>query len=677
MRLAVSQILRRPARLALGLALAAGFGAMAAGAQACSAPSISVAQPIDGGVLKVSRIAGAHAGLPDTWDMRYDAWFCNPDPSALTVDSVKIEHLNGNTVTKTVTIQGVATEPAAPTARVWPITIAKSSDNQLVMVRDDTQYAFPLPTSIRVTFTLSSGPKIVQTYPVAEHVDPGPLHGFFFPRRQTGLAANEYWVQGRHAEDNTFQRWAYDLWLQKWDGSKWIDHDPGSDATQNSSYYTWNQPVYAVSDGVLIGCNRGAPDNLTRPDANGLPKQVGNVPGGNVLWVRTGDETQLYAHLKHNSIPMSLCPFSDDAEHKLAGVDDIGRIGGDGRIGVGQLLGYTGASGWSQGGTHLHFHTFMGLPGIWGGSETGIDADARPMEFVNVRVQENAGKPDPAKWNQVTSPKLMPYNTIIEANDCGFDPSSEAGKTEALQLGVKGGCFLEMTNAMWQNGDRPTSVDVRGTGASSLSSTVWRPANGIGNIFLAGLDDAGLDAAKQTWVVQNGFRVRQVEAYVEGGKLKHAVIFEKGPAGGQQILRRDIDNATMANLGAQNPGFVPVNLSVAVVNGVARYDALMEKKAVGSLIVNVAIPHADLDNQLKTQSKAGRNLAYLDSFDDGGKTFFSAIWYGNLPATTALPDQSAADVATTETSKLAAGKLMQGITQYKVGTKTMYVGYWR
>ena len=185
MRLPVSLIPRWPAPLALMAFLAAGFIAAPIEAQACSAPSISVAQPIDGGVLKVSRIAGAHAGLPDTWDMRYDAWFCNPNPSDLTVNSVKIEHLNGTTVTKTVTIQGLVNEPSAPTSRVGPITIKASSDNQLVMVRDDTQYPFPLPTSIRITFTLSSGPKIVQTYTVAEHVDPGPLHGFFFPRRQT------------------------------------------------------------------------------------------------------------------------------------------------------------------------------------------------------------------------------------------------------------------------------------------------------------------------------------------------------------------------------------------------------------------------------------------------------------------------------------------------------------
>jgi hypothetical protein len=134
----------------------------------------------------------------------------------------------------------------------------------------------------------------------------------------------------------------------------------------------------------------------------------------------------------------------------------------------------------------------------------------------------------------------------------------------------------------------------------------------------------------------------------------------------------------MAQLGAQHPGYVPVNLSVAVVNAVARYDALMEKKAVGSLAVNVAVPIADFKNQLQTQLQAGRHLAYLDSFEAGGEAFVSAIWYGDLPAaTTALPRETATQVHSLEASNLAAGRLMQGITQYKLGDKIMYTGFWR
>lgn len=61
----------------------------------CAARSIAVAQPLDGNTLQVSRIAGAHHGTADTWDMRYDGWFCKPNANSYTVSSVKIEHMTG------------------------------------------------------------------------------------------------------------------------------------------------------------------------------------------------------------------------------------------------------------------------------------------------------------------------------------------------------------------------------------------------------------------------------------------------------------------------------------------------------------------------------------------------------------------------------------------------------
>jgi hypothetical protein len=661
-------------RLAVCALITAGFATASINAWACQTLSIVVAQPVDNGVLKVSRIAGAHAGLPDTWDMRYDVWICNPTSGAITVSSVKIEHLSGSTVTKTVS------QPP-DNQKTIPASIPASSTNQLVIVRDDTLYPFPLPTSIRFTFALSTGAKLVQTYPVAEHTDPGPLHAFFFPFREAGLAAGTYWFQNRHEEDNTFQRWAYDLEVGRWDGSKWTNQKPGTDGTHNTDMLSFDQPVYAMSDGRVIGCNRGGRDN-DPPDkcsCTNPPGPCGNVPGGNVLWVRTGDETQLYAHLKQNSIPSSLCPFSDDAEHQLANPDP--NIAPDPAyvIHAGQPLGHTGESGCSQDTSHIHIHTFMGLPAIWGGSETGIDADARPLEFVNLRVQEipSSSNVNPSSWNQVTSSGLLPYNTIVQGNDCGFDPSAAVGKPEVINLGVPGNCFLEMTNAMWQAGLRPTSIDVHGVNGSSISSTVWRPAGGIANVILAGLSDVELDTARETWVVNNGFRFRQVEAYVEGGVMKHAVIFEKGTAGGAQIMQRNIDIATLTNLSPQNPGYVPVNISAVVVNGVTRFDALMEEKNVGSLIVNVAIPIADYQNELTTQSNAGRNLAYIDGYDSGGNAFISAIWYGNLSTTVPLSDKTAIQVQDAETTNLTAGRFLQGVTAYMTGNNLLYAAFWR
>ena len=494
-------------------------------------PAISVAQPVDGSTLKVSRIAGAHAGAPDKWDMRYDAWFCNPNAAAYSVSSVKIEHMSGANVTHTVT-----TTPIAPS------TVAPGNSNQLVMFRDDTLYAFPLPSSVRMTFSLSNGTTITKSYPVAEHIDPGPLNAYFFPMREADLPAGAFWMQKRHAEDNTFQRYAYDLTVQQWNGSGWAINKPGTDGTHKTDSLTFDRPVYAMSDGLVIGCNRAAPDNDPAD-------KVGNVPGGNLLWVRTGNETTLYAHLHQNSIPFSLCPYSDDAQHKLGDPTQDLASNAKYRIHAGQLLAHTGNSGSSRsGGSHIHIHTFMGLPLIWGGSETGMDSDARPLEFVNVRVQEATNSDVVASaWNDVTSRHLIPYDSRISPNACGFDPSAAAGKAEIVNAGVPGKCFLEMTNAMAQAGDHAVYIDVHRTGASSNSSTVWRPADATANVLLAGLSDAEVAAARHAWVT-SGFRILQIEAYAEGGVVKHAVLFVKGQSGGVQFAQTDMSEQTLQSV---------------------------------------------------------------------------------------------------------------------------------
>ena len=75
---------RRLAALALALAVALITSGLLAqrshAAVDCSGgnPKIQIDQPVDGDVLKVARVAAAAAGQADTWELKYDAWFCNP-----------------------------------------------------------------------------------------------------------------------------------------------------------------------------------------------------------------------------------------------------------------------------------------------------------------------------------------------------------------------------------------------------------------------------------------------------------------------------------------------------------------------------------------------------------------------------------------------------------------------
>jgi len=649
---------------------------------AFDSPTISIAEPVDGTTLKVSRVAGAHAGLPDQWDMRYDAWFTNTSAAKYTVASVKIDHLNGSTVVRSITITPISLPIVDKGPFMSPAIIPAGQSNQLVMVRDDTLYSFPLPKSIRLTFTLKasgSSTTLTQEYPVAEHENPGPLNAYFFPVRQADLPKGTYFNQDRHEENNTYQRWAYDLGAEQWTGSDWsvtkLDKDgKPKDRKHRQNFLIYDLPVYAMSDGLVIGCNRGAPDD--DPDDT-----TGNVPGGNLLWVRTLKETTLYAHLKQNSIPYSLCPHSDDKEHQVGDPNQDLPSNAQYRIHAGQLIGRTGSSGSSRGEPHFHFHTFMGLPASWGGSESGIDADARPLEFVNVRVQEKTAGNDVSKsqWNDIGRRRLLPYNTRVEPNDCGFDPSSFAGKSEVVNLAVPGHCSTEMYNAMVQAHFRPVYIDMHGTDSNVHSSSVWRPANGHEWAMYWGLDDSHYESERKHWVDDKGYRILQLEAYADGGNLKHAVIFVHGP-GPDQLAQPNMTAATLDSVtkAQDKKGLVRVNVSAAAVDGVTKFDALFEKRNAGTVFAKKDIPIQDYQTVFNTQTKAGRTLVYIDGYEVEGKAFVSAIWYSNLTGSSeALHGQTKVQLAKVEGQNVVAGRFTLGLTEYTDGGTLVYAGLWR
>ena len=124
---------------------------------------------------------------------------------------------------------------------------------------------------------------------------------------------------GYHEDMNWHNRYALDIGALRWDSttSQWSSYkkpnaanpsDPINDHHNAESWLMWGQPVYAMSDGEIVSCVRGAPDNDPYfvdgvEDPVALANQIDKFPGGNFLWIRTGAETQVVAHLQQNTIP--------------------------------------------------------------------------------------------------------------------------------------------------------------------------------------------------------------------------------------------------------------------------------------------------------------------------------------------------------------------------------------
>jgi hypothetical protein len=236
-----------------------------------------------------------------------------------------------------------------------------------------------------------------------------------------------------------------------------------------------------------------------------------------------------------------------------------------------------------------------------------------------------------------------------------------------------------MYNAMVQADYRLVHIDMDGTDKSSISSTVWRPANGSRWILYHDLNDSQLDSQRKHWVDKEGYRILQLEAYTEDDVLKHAVIFVHQP-GPEQYAQPAMTGETLDSVikAQEKKGFAPVNLSAAVVDGVTKFDALFEKKNVGTVITKQDIPISNYQAEFDKQAKAGRSLVYIDGYELGGKAFVSAIWYSNLTGgSAALHGQTKAQLTKAETQNLTAGRLTFSLTQYTDGGALVYAGLWR
>jgi len=143
-------------------------------------------------------------------------------------------------------------------------------------------------------------------------------------------------------------------------------YDKRKSGKKNSHYYMFNQPIYAVKNGVVLDTIEGFPDN----------KPGGFGPSANTLTIDHGNYTSFYAHLKANGV-----------------VVKKGQ-----KVKRGQLVGYAGNSGMSSQ-SHLHFCMYQKIS----------QRVSVPFEFSRVKVEISNGK-----YKFTTKPILEDSIVIFE-----------------------------------------------------------------------------------------------------------------------------------------------------------------------------------------------------------------------------------------------------------------------
>ncbi|HVK29257.1 MAG TPA: peptidoglycan DD-metalloendopeptidase family protein [Nocardioides sp.] len=652
-------------KLAVGLALAIGLPlavlASAPPAQAvASGATISRVQPLNPAVanqLFVERVAPTTASASATWRVNVDMLVKAPAGHSLTITSITTSYPGSSLASSTAAVK-------IPTSGYIP-----AGATRLVVVPEARRFAFPVAPSIQFKINFSGYDSLtLSSRTLKEYVNKTPSGGYRFP---ASAVSGGYWGNlighehgsGHDTHHRTVQnqRFAYDLVIDKWDPakSKWTDIKPGATAPyENSDYWTFGTPIYAMADGVIRKCRQDQVDNVP-----GTPDPTPEVEGNHLYIEHATGEVALYAHFKAGSIPSALCPAPAGTGLNIA-------------VKQGQFLGYSGNTGNSYG-PHLHLH-LADMPGFDNGA--GIPAEGLPLRFNHLTTRTYTGYTPGASPGFAaltnSSEAAIPDWSLIQPNGCGWNRVAGGG-TEFARHGVRIACYQEEFNDIALAGYRQVWRQQVDYGSTAYVSSIWRPKGGLAWTAKHGLTAAQYQDAFTTYK-NAGYRLTHVDSYLQSGNVRYSAVFTKtsGPA---WKAYHGVSAAThQANFNTwTGQGYVPVNVSVVVVGGVRYYTALYELASVGSFTLSSTVLESSYQTYFNSQTAAGRKLTYIDVYRDGSVNRFSVVFAANVGSNwTATHNQTSAQYQALYTSNTSAGRLTRAVVAYS-SNGLKYAGLWR
>ena len=643
-------------RLVIALALGAALpgAVLLPGSPAEAVPSgvtITQVMPASGNVgVYVERVAPTSASTNATWRVNVDMYLNAPADHSVTLTSI------------TTSYPGSSISPTTS----YPTRGISAGGRYFLVVPESRRFPFPVAPSIRFTLRFDGYDPVVVNRVLKEYVNKTPSGGYRFPANPV---SGGYWANlighengsGHNTHHRTVQnqRFAYDLVIDKWDSeeSEWTDLKPGTTGSSNSNFWTFGTPIYAMADGVIRKCRRDQVDNVP-----GTPDPTPEVEGNHLYIEHATGEVALYAHFKEGSPSASLCP--EDAADDLAIP-----------VKQGQFLGYSGNTGNSYG-PHLHLH----LADAVGFGTSDDRAQGLPLRFNHATTRTSTGytpgaSPGFASLTNSSEGALPDWN-LIQPNGCGWNRVVPGG-TEFARHGIKLGCYQEEFDDIALGGYRQVwrqQVDYAG---QAYVSSVWRPKAGLAWKARHDMSASGYQSAFDTYTGL-GYRLTHVDSYLKAGNVRYSAIFTdtSGPA---WKAYHGVSAAThQASFDAWTAdGYVPVNVSVVVVNGTRYYTALYEHTDIGSFTLRSTVLQSSYQTYFNEQTAAGRKPVYLDVYQDGSVNRFSVIFASGVGSDwAAIHDATSAGYQTAYNASRNAGRLTRAVAAY-VSNGLKYAAIWR
>lgn len=515
--------------------------------------------------------------------------------------------------------------------------------------------------------------------------------GYYLPYRQAEVPTGAFWANGEsttpqsHHFPDPGQRWAYDLTLFRWDGTRkvWTPYKGSPPTTaaakaDPTKFLAWGQKVYAMAGGTVIECRDSMPNQ-----AVGVKDEHRRF--GNAIWIRTADgEYTAYAHLQQGSIPDDLCPTQSVSawDGSIVHAEPV-------EVQAGQFLGLLGNTGNSSG-PHTHLQLDRDAPVDVDDSD-GRAGPALPLAFHRYQGGLDRNQLQAVavatKHAPITAFSDRPDGDARVLPDFGlFKPNAPCallpvapGSREAALLGHTGTCFNEHLADIHRQGYDPVSLDGGRVAANTLYDVIAR-RNRPATVSLAGLTAAQF-GTRDDQLGSQGLTLQDVDSYLVGTEVRLAGVWS-AETQAPQVVETVL---TAAQFKAENQaraayGYVPAVVSpVGTANG-TYYSVIYRQQFFGSTLIIDEVASGSFQTRFNQRVAAGLRPIWVEGFNlksQTGTPTIVAVWTQNgSPNYLLKSNLTSAQWLTQWPKSLAAGFSTDALSVFAVSGAAHHATLW-